>query len=794
MNLLERGQIFAPWFTDRRCNFSDRSSRRFPRKAGSMLRFARASEYACPCCYKSIDSHQGATNPQVGESGECEDSCLLDLRNTPGCPRYVALTPPSGCTESLSVTQATDEFGVAAERNSGSATIEDWWADDFVQSLATESLARHAWKNDGARASALRLIENAVRAANDADRHSAMRIQAWNVLSRVFSISDPNTSFESQLSLATGVPHCADGSLDADDQIKVLGQLADAMVDRGFRSCIDGLKLEADEADKGALDAFLAHMESTCRIPPALNNAAAFYYSPTHGDHLDKPPTWWLALTLERWIELLQEERQPDGALWITCTNSLIPKMRGITALVTGAVELSIGLPDDVPGPADAVVNRASGGAANARQWSRRLPDEATISDTDIPTHRRAIRYTAECAGLRKANVKVVSLNAWAPGVFVFCRTATKIQAPKRLATMRDGITMECSITLAGQGRHYVDLHVRDGVSVGSPAIGYDARGQMELEAKAPISAVSHQLFGLEINATAECYYDVPVTLPNDEPHILRLNVSCDETTAEGSRSEFERLIRLNRQQGLARATMDVQVDRQLRSAVLEGWILECASSDRSLFPVVLAPDCANAWRTPDWRIISDSVLSTGRFLLDPRPALEEMNPPRDFREARAVIASRIRGESDEGLVETARLGEWLAEPEWAETIDRYLQSYLAWLDAEPDTAAWCDLVIVSGLESDGQTLMQEPDAVLVSPLHPIRIAWHSLAQRALFQAYQSHSSCPAASILDPDTRARYSPPLPMRTAAGSVRRQVFLSVRMVVRTTGEYSGTDRNG
>ncbi len=100
--------------------------------------------------------------------------------------------------------------------------------------------------------------------------------------------------------------------------------------------------------------------------------------------------------------------------------------------------------------------------------------------------------------------------------------------------------------------------------------------------------------------------------------------------------------------------------------------------------------------------------------------------------------------------MEAALLGQWIvADPEFLQQIDSYLRSYLAWLDADPDVAAWSDIAIVVGLEaSSPPQLTQEPDAVLISPFHPLRLAWQCIAQRALFTAINRHASCPAASVL----------------------------------------------
>jgi DNA phosphorothioation-dependent restriction protein DptH len=719
----------------------------------------------------------GAANPQVGESGVCDKSRFIDLRNTPSCPRFVALVPP-GRHRDLSIDSTISECGLEADNNSGTARVEDWWRDEFIQDLVDSCLSRTAWNSEAQREQAKRLVEHAVTAADVVDRHDASRHRAWSVLSRVFAISDPGVPFGSLLSLACGYPPVADGSVRADEQIKVLEQLTGALEDVGFKPGIERLKLEADELDVAALDQCLQHLQRTCDVPTAFGRATPFYYGPVHGDSMIAPPEWWTRLTVEKWTELLEEERQPEGALVIECTNSIIPPSKGINALVLAGIELRVSLPEDEAGPVDATVTREVSGGKNRSEWSLRLPGGEAISDAAIPLHKSPARYTVQAAGLRKASVKIVSLQTWEPGVFVFCRTATKITAPKKSRASKENTAFEANLALSGQGRHYIDIYVRSGVTVGPVATGKDASGVEDGAMVSPVTSVSDQSYGFEVDATAECHYDLTINRGGEcEEEVLRLHLTSDETSAEGCKTEFERLIRLNRQQERGRATTDVQIDRQVRCADLESWVLERGRVERSFFPLVLAPDYASRWGSPEWRGLTDTVFSQGRFLHDPRPTFEEMRAPEEFVKARVALAERIRQSDDSGLVESAPLGVWLSgEPQFGELIEEYVRAYLSWLDAEPDIAAWSDLVVVTGMEADGKTLVQEPDAVLLSPLHPLRLAWHCIAQRALYLAYKRHSPCPAASVLDPDSIPD-ALSLPIRTAAGAVRSQVYFAV-----------------
>jgi len=326
---------------------------------------------------------------------------------------------------------------------------------------------------------------------------------------------------------------------------------------------------------------------------------------------------------------------------------------------------------------------------------------------------------------------------------------------------------------LNGQGRHYLDVFVGVGVSVGDMAVGVDEVGGVSEEKRSPIAMASSTAYGFEVDATADCFYDILIRRDDESDATVRIYLSCKDSAPDRCGSEFERLIRMNRHK---RATSDVQVNRHHRCTDLEGWILGNDQIARSFCPLVFAADYASDWRTPDWGTQQGTIFSRGTFLHDPRPLPSAFQPPTRFLECRQEIAARVRGKGGNGLVEAARLGEWLAsDAVFAEVVDDYVRYYHEWLESEPNVAAWIDLSILTEFESDGTTLVPEPYAILVSPLHPIRFAWHCLAQRTLFQAARK-LPCPAASILDPDTILD-SIVLPFISTSGEIKGRPFLSV-----------------
>jgi hypothetical protein len=726
-----------------------------------------------------LHSESATKPPSVGQSGICAGVHLNDFRNQPACPRFVALLAPGNHPNlALTMETASDSFGLEVRSNSGNATIEDWWNDDFIQNLVDGALERFAITKDTDRENARLMIQKSVYAADEAERHSVSRCGAWRVLSRIYCIPG-HIKIGPPLSLACGFPPTEDGELATKDQDEVLQQIASHLGENGITKGLNELKEDADLNDIEALDAFAAHLHLLCDIPTTFVRAAAYFYSPSRGDDLQEPTTWWKHLTLERWIELLEEERRPEGALIIECTNSVFPPFRGGHSVVHGPVELLVRKPDAQEGVVEATLTRIVGGKSHTCSWDLSIHQDVLQKDVTLPPHKSPARYTVEAENLKKASIKVISLESWEPGFFVFCRNSRKISPPKQPSQRRGGggTDFECSMLLEGSGRHYIDIYTRPSVQFGDQAERHEDSATEPEPRKTQVAKVDETTWGFEAETTGECHYDLTVQRDGGEWQTIRIFLTCDEVSPEGCKTEFERLIKLNRQQDNGRATTDVQLDRNVRCADLQTWLLSKGNVARSYYPLVVSTDYASQWRPPNWESRPDTVISAGKFLHDPRPALADFRPPRIFVETREWLAERLRGIDENGLIEAARLGEWLtADEEFADKLHTYLQSYFDWLDSDPNIAPWVDLIAFCGLEQDRTTLRQDPDAIILNPLHPIRLAWQAVAQKALFMAYKRNQPCPAAGILDPDSVPDILS-LPFFTASGSVTQQAFLAV-----------------
>lgn len=703
-------------------------------------------------------AQSGISNPAIGVSGRCDESHLLHLRNDPHCPTFVALVPP-GQHNNKSVESTTDEFGVGASNNTSHSAFDDWWGDDFVQQLVTKGL-EDAGLDAEAQHEARLLAEHGATAADGVDIDKGTRRAAWRLLSRIFSIPQASTGLapKEALALACGMPR-QDGEISSKIQLDILDKLADSLAD-GFGTGIDRMRPGATAEVGNALDAFLSHIRSRCAVPTAFERATPAFYLPADALELEPPPSWWITLTAELWSDLMAEE--PDevgGDLLIECTNAILPVGRGMPAIVKDEIAISVSTGPSEIEPVDVLLERSSGGARSRQSIPIQVPITYSHQDASPPTHKAPITYKASAPGRKAATAKVISMAHWAPGMLVSCRIAKKLSPPRKpTRATQSGPDWETTLSLPGSGRYELVIlasagtHVASAIGITDDSMEID-EGRKDLD----VQATKPGEYQVEIEADGKYQLDITFQRAGQAGiETCRVHVTCEEADEEGYRSEFERLIKLNRRHLEKFDKLVVQLDRHARTSSLQSWLLDEQQVAKSFRPLVIADDYASRWAPPDWDEPGPGpCLSQGRFLHDPRPDGVLFDPPPGFVEARKQIAQYIR-ETDEqsGLVESAPLGSWIArKADFKELVETYLSAYMAWVAADPDIACWIDSIVVTSIEPDGRTLSRVPDAIILSPLHPLRLAWHCVAQQVLYQEVEGDDArpCPAASILDPD-------------------------------------------
>lgn len=701
----------------------------------------------------------GGANPEIGASGWCDEDHLLDLRNHHKESSYVALIPP-GEHSILSVSSTTDKFGVAEASNGGNATFERWWEDSFVQRLVALGLSA-AGLLDAEQEDGRQLVEAAASAADEVVQGPAGRQGAWRVLSRLFSI-DPALGLTpgTAVSLACGVPPRRNGSLGAKDQLATLKAIAEAMGD-GFRSGVDRLSEGASDDDQTSLEGFLGNIKATCQVPTSFERSTAAFYRPPGDLAVAAAPAWWLALDVEKWTELLAEEPAVAGDILMTCENELLALGKVMPAIVAGPVQL--GFETKGADPTGALIEVTRTPAAGAGEIGQVRADSGEVlEDPAPPAHKSPLSYKATATGFRKGSMKVVSLATWQPGILVACRGARKFSHSRKPARSagRGAADWETSLSLPGPGHYELLVLVSPGVALEASAVlsSEQVDGNRGTTMPVAVRASDGTVSRIELEVEGNCQVDIAFSREGRNGvasrETCRAHLTCEDVPEVGCKSEFERLVKANRRRLEAfDAKAVIPVNRAVRSTMLQDWLLAAETVHLSYQPIVLAEDYADHWAPPVWAGATGPIMSSGAFIQDPRPSPSEFAPPAEFLAAREQIAARIRGDGDQsGVFETARLGEWAArDDEFGNLVEQYIDAYGAWLAADPEVACWCDVVAIASLDAAGRSLAREPVAIMLSPLHPLRVGWHVAAQRVLVEADEAGKPCPGASVLDPD-------------------------------------------
>jgi DNA phosphorothioation-dependent restriction protein DptH len=728
-----------------------------------------------------------AANPQIGVSGKCDENHLLHIRNDPNSSSFVAMMPP-GQYNNRSVASTTDEFGVSASSNTEHATFDEWWDDGFIQYLVRRGLEEAGIDKEFIH-DATSLIERAASALDEMDKDRVGRVAAWRLISRVYSIRGSTLDLPSDkaLALACGTPPTRNGIISAKQQLGVVARIALEMTD-GFKTGIDRITNNAtlDTHTIMALQSFLMHVQSNCEVPTAFERATQAFYIPTDSFSIKMPPDWWTVLDTECWDELLSEGTdESSGELSITCTNAILPIVRGIPALVRDVIELSVDLGDNEEGlPVDVLLTGGS--------YGKSVQSIAVIGATSLRDHPPSngqttpITYKVVSEGRKTSTAKVISLATWKPGIMVGCRMAKKVTPPRKPRRSRVGADWEASLSLPGSGRYEILLFTSPESTVVSATGVPDDAIEKPDESLQPLNVRELRSGQYQIEIEVDGNYQLEISfLPNGSSKIETCGVyiTCEEVKEEGCRSEFERLIRLNRRnlEKIDTKTI-VQLERHARCSSLQGWLLDEQNISRSFIPLVLSDDYSDHWAPPDWNGSHGPIMSQGRFLHDPRPETSLFEAPVEFIETRCEIFKRVRQTNEQsGLLESSQLGKWLGrDPDFRSLVERYLDSYMVWLTNNPETACWVDTIAVCPREPDGRTLDRIPDAIILSPLHPLRLAWHCFAQYVLHEELEGDDPrpCPAASILDPScvpdllTMSLQSPQGPL-----GIDRVAYLSV-----------------
>jgi DNA phosphorothioation-dependent restriction protein DptH len=661
--------------------------------------------------------------------------------------------------------------------------FSDWLTAPIVEYLIDKIFAKFKLNKKNEKYN--NVVEFALGKLWEVDEGRKEKSCLWNLFDELLS-SNLEGGDESDVLLAkVGLPYCQMSELGSNAHLSILDRMSELFQTKGLRGGFEELENNAEEGKLPYVKKMRAHIE--CKNVIEANDFSRNplgIYSPVNPETMEIP-RWWYELDLETWMQLLdssdEESTLETAVLEVVLLNQLSSVPKGLVQITADSVQIRTSVVE-AEGAVVFFIEKSNGSSAFQKVYSEQVSAESPnlFVDDDIPKHERFIRYRISGEGLKPTIIKVIVLNYYNPGVVALNQGALKATPFKLNRKAVDDKTKnkisryESDLELSGMGSHILDCYVSSNFEISPSILGYEVDAEQSGPVERKFSRITEFHYSCLIDTDEECYYEFVVR--NKETGVenpCRVYISADDAKQEGARSELERLIIMNKASASGVHESPRVDPYPSRVMELEVWVQDNPNSFR---PLIFGPDYAGSWRRPDWEF--DDPFSSLGMPIDPRPPQVEFNPPQEFVEARAKVIEFLKPSSEQANqpATSLKLYELMRDEKFGFLVMELLDTYLNWLRADYDNAAWSDLVCVHSSQSGSKALESAPYAVLMTPFHPIKLAWQCCAQTVLQEALDKNIRCPAASVMNPATFPDCFV-LPCRTATGAVVRKGFVSL-----------------
>jgi DNA phosphorothioation-dependent restriction protein DptH len=679
--------------------------------------------------------------PAVEGSRVCGWDYVVNARNS--WPLLVVLVSPvARAARPDSIANATESLGPPGVGELDGLWESPLWTgvvDQLVAQLAAAGIA-----GDAIRWGLRRTLRESGRFPPD-DRREA----PWLLAADLMRMGVGPT----QVYAALGFPPPATEVLDRTSLEKadeILSRLAEFLRAEGLRDGVVLLKSTPNGQNPGiasALEGLEAHLASRLAEGLELSDDTHWTW------RVDPPiPAWWLTLTSAVLDRLLHDvgSAPPSTRIRLSVANALNgnDRLSDEPFLVQANVEL-VALNRD--GQRVLASSFTRGTATTATSVPTDPVDSSKGLDQNVPPHDRKRRYRAIAAGYEPGTVDVIVLDKF--GCRGTARIRHSLSNPPPDLDATTGFWNQ-SITLDMPGTHEVEVRYSGAVdratlTHGGPAIP---------------SSAHHTGFDLFVIPDLEAGETAEIQLLSTsvgQVGTWTIGFVVDQTDSPRPPSQFDALVRAH-QAGKSNTIAPAPRPSPLRR--IEDFIL----SDQASWKPVLA-----GWSstTPlvgpiNW---GDARMGDLRPASDPRPP---GNPPAPLIRSRDAIRSHIAARR-QSIPEVE-----FSDPALSPLVSEYLKEYMVWLRANPADAVWFDCIAIYGpipnLAAGPPSATAEPIAILLNPLHPLRLAWHHVAQGRLVDSLQT--PCPAAGMLDPH-RCPEVMALPVFRGGGTLSWRAFVGM-----------------
>lgn len=720
----------------------------------------------------------GSCDPKnLKTSGKCSDSYLLKMRNSE-CDQFLILLP-TGHPLNESMGTTIQEMGIPA-----SETRPTFETRFFDQLLKGAIHGKGLKKEESYIELTKRLLRNE---HSKLDTEAREQSHQWGLLKRLYDTDYTGVTEHDRIIATLGLISCSEDELSFPEHRKVLDNLGKILESEGINSGFQQLIEAAESNIQAALGACKNHIKSNCKTGSDFLESPALKYAP---DASETIPSWWKVLTLDVWNDLLgeSEEIKPEDLINVEAQEVIVSPGKGHPLVVQTDVKFVVQLLREHEPIKLTTQRRVGRKPLEVISIQTLSSEELTIIDSDPPNHPSYLEYIFtgtdenECE-IKPVKFKMIALDSYEPGVVAHSRNSirTKPFKPRKKKgkkkTNPGTLKFESFMELNSVGQHQLDLYIANGIQLDDKIYGQDVTREGGDDTVCDIKKPSKTRAVATIETDEECSYRLKAKKPDGTAIELHILLESGDAAPLSSLSEFDRLV-LEHQKHMSKVqTGSAVTPSSERCSNLQHWILEDSNSYR---PLIIGPDFEQAWTLPNWT--KGAIISEMNLLQDPRPTPQEMQPPEGFLESRTALLEKIRSNADgtSRLMEEVKLGELMKEEgegAFPQILDRYLQIYLDWIIEDDSPGLWSDVILACKADSNSSSLNPNPYAILLSPLHPLRLAWQCQAQELLKDALDKHQPCPAASALDPsmfpDCMA-----LPFQDTSGKSEKRGFLSIR----------------
>ncbi|PDW03753.1 Holliday junction DNA helicase RuvB C-terminal domain-containing protein [Candidatus Viridilinea mediisalina] len=665
---------------------------------------------------RSQGNARNTTSPSPILSRECQWDYAVTVRNSHS--QVVILAAPSmwdGRPESLANT--TETLGTLQTDRQGRKIKDPLWKFVIERIAETTAALEITCRN---------ALQEITKQSQDLDPDMRNRVP-WVVANELLSPPPAGLLPVDIIALASGLPPFGETNIDLNGAMRVIRRLGNFIGDQGLVSSFDKLR-GTQVAQAGSFENDLSALETA--IGSKVLSGAGFERAPAWFYRPGQPiPSWWMSLDAQVFSQILDEATDTRPArVELRCENALNgpAPIKGEPWITANLVNLRVSAP--------------AGSIFAGPSFSRRIrtqqttlssdSNDATLCiDTNPPPHDRPMKYLVDAPGFASTPIDVLVLDSFRCGGLARVRDADQIRIPQFTRT-QDTWRQEITLPRAGA----IDLTIYHSQQVATVHVEGPTKQPLS---KSTTPGRAQVTFVIEVEDDEEAMVVLEDNAGNSIGRWI-IHFTVHEAT-EIARNRYEALVAVHQTPRGAGRPRTPRPQNRLIHRIEDA----CISSPNSWRPILACwSETALVIPTIDW---DDPWLGDTRPQIDPRP---NFTPPQVVLDAREAVRSYIQKQ-------LRTIGEIdLGEMNFVPLVESYVQVYRDWLEAEPHHATWIDSLAVHAALYNAQAgryiATTEPVALLLSPLHPLRLGWQCLAQQQLFNSL--NRLCPAAGLLDPSS------------------------------------------